>query len=87
VPHYDFNWQNGYEFVEPKLMPKGAKIFCEAWFDNSADNLANPDPTKAVRWGDQTWEEMMIGYFAATPAEQDLQPKVEQSQEAAPGAK
>jgi peroxiredoxin len=75
VPHYDFNWQNSYEFIEPKLMPKGTKIFCEAWFDNSTDNLANPDPTKAVRWGDQTWEEMMIGYFAATPADEDLQQK------------
>jgi peroxiredoxin/mono/diheme cytochrome c family protein len=75
VPHYDFNWQNGYEFVEAKRMPKGAKIFCEAWYDNSAGNLANPDPTKTVHWGDQTWEEMMIGYFSATPADQDLQAK------------
>jgi hypothetical protein len=72
VPHYDFNWQNSYEFVEPKLMPKGSRIRCEAWFDNSEENLANPDPTATVRWGDQTWEEMMIGYFTATPAEQDL---------------
>jgi peroxiredoxin len=75
VPHYDFNWQNGYEFLEPKLMPKGTRMFCEAWFDNSEQNLANPDPTKEVRWGDQTWEEMMIGYFVATPADQDLQTK------------
>ena len=73
VPHYDFNWQNSYEFIEPKLMPKGTRMFCEAWFDNSEGNLANPDPTKEVRWGDQTWEEMMIGYFSATPADQDLQ--------------
>lgn len=75
VPHYDFNWQNSYEFIEPRRMAKGTRIFCEAWFDNSEENLANPDPTKAVRWGDQTWEEMMIGYFAATPADQDLQQK------------
>src|SRR5262245_44783898 len=73
VPHYDFNWQNSYEFVEPKLMPKGTRVYCEAWFDNSEGNLANPDPTKEVRWGDQTWEEMMIGYFAATAADQGLQ--------------
>jgi hypothetical protein len=73
VPHYDFNWQNSYEFAQAKRMPKGAKIFCEAWYDNSENNLANPDPTKSVRWGDQTWEEMMIGYFSATPADQDLQ--------------
>ncbi len=73
VPRYDFNWQNSYEFTEPKLMPKGSRMFCEAWFDNSEHNLANPDPTDTVRWGDQTWEEMMIGYFSATPADQDLQ--------------
>jgi peroxiredoxin len=75
VPHYDFNWQNSYEFVEPKLMPKGTRVFCEAWFDNSEGNLANPDPTKEVRWGDQTWEEMMIGYFAATSADQETNAK------------
>ena len=37
VPHYDFNWQNSYEFAEPKRMPKGTKMYCEAWFDNSAE--------------------------------------------------
>jgi len=68
VPHYDFNWQNGYVFAEPKLMPAGTKIYCEAWYDNSEQNIANPDPKSSVRWGDQTWEEMMIGYFDATPA-------------------
>ncbi|MGH9143760.1 MAG: thiol-disulfide isomerase, partial [Vicinamibacterales bacterium] len=47
-----------------KLLPKGTKLVCVAHFDNSADNLANPDPAKAVRWGDQTWEEMMIGFFS-----------------------
>ena len=67
VPRYDFNWQNSYEFVEPKKMPSGTRLFCEAWFDNSEENLANPDPTATVRWGDQTWEEMMIGYFDAAP--------------------
>jgi len=72
VPRYDFAWQNSYELVEPKRMPKGTQVYCEAWFDNSADNLANPDPTATVRWGDQTWEEMMIGYFSATPVDQDL---------------
>jgi hypothetical protein len=50
-------------------MPKGSRMFCEAWFDNSENNLANPDPAATVRWGDQTWEEMMIGYFSSTPAE------------------
>ena len=45
------------------LLPKGTRIECMAHYDNSANNPANPDPTKEVRWGDQTWEEMMIGWF------------------------
>jgi hypothetical protein len=63
VPNYDFNWQNGYLLAEPRMMPAGTRIHCVAHFDNSEANLANPDPTVTVRWGDQTWEEMMIGYF------------------------
>jgi peroxiredoxin len=77
VPRYDFNWQNGYELIEPKRMPAGTQLYCEAWFDNSAANLANPDPTQAVRWGDQTWEEMMIGYFDATPADREVGKRAE----------
>ncbi|MEQ8789053.1 MAG: redoxin domain-containing protein [Pirellulaceae bacterium] len=73
VPRYDFNWQNGYALTEPKLMRKGARIRCTAHFDNSEGNFANPDPTVDVRWGDQTWEEMMIGYFnLATVEEMNL---------------
>ena len=68
IPRYDFAWQNAYEFAAPKLMPRGSRLRVEAVYDNSKDNLANPDPTSVVRWGDQTWEEMMIGYFDATPA-------------------
>lgn len=63
VPRYDFNWQLGYQLSKPKTIPKGTRIRCYATFDNSEENLANPDPTETVRWGDQTWEEMMIGYF------------------------
>ena len=63
VPNYDFSWQLAYELAEPKLLPKGTRIECTAHFDNSPNNKANPDPTKAVRWGDQSWEEMMIGWF------------------------
>ncbi len=63
VPAYDFNWQTGYRMSEPLKLPAGSKIECEAVFDNSAANLNNPDPTKLVRWGDQTEDEMMIGYF------------------------
>lgn len=72
VPQYDFNWQNGYELAEPKVIPAGSVMHCEATFDNSEKNLGNPDPTKAVKWGDQTWEEMMIGYFDVALVDQDL---------------
>lgn len=72
VPRYDFNWQNSYEYPEPKRMPAGTRIHCVAHFDNSDQNLANPDSSKPVRWGDQTWEEMMIGYFDMAVADQDL---------------
>ena len=69
VPSYDFNWQGNYNFTEPVSAPAGTKIDCLAHFDNSADNRANPDPTKKVRWGDQTWEEMMIGWVTyVTPS-------------------
>ena len=68
IPRYDFNWQNSYQFAEPKLVPRGSRMHCVARFDNSAENLANPDPTKPVRWGEQTWEEMMIGWFERAPA-------------------
>lgn len=63
VPHYDFNWQTSYQLAEPRSLPEGTRIHCVAHFDNSEENLANPDPTNPVRWGDQTWEEMMIGFF------------------------
>jgi hypothetical protein len=63
VPKYDFNWQLGYELKTPLHLPKGARIDCVAHFDNSPNNKWNPDPTKEVRWGDQTWDEMMIGFF------------------------
>jgi mono/diheme cytochrome c family protein len=64
VPKYDFNWQTYYVPKEPVLMPKGTKLECIAHFDNSPANKFNPDPAKAVKWGDQTWEEMMIGWIS-----------------------
>ena len=63
VPKYDFNWQTEYRLQEKKQLPNGTRIFCEASFDNSANNLNNPNPNSWVQWGDQTYEEMMIGYF------------------------
>jgi mono/diheme cytochrome c family protein len=65
IPRYDFNWQMRYRLAQPVFAPLGSKIRATAWYDNSAANPANPDPTKEVRFGDQTWEEMMIGYFEA----------------------
>ena len=58
VPRYDFNWQTYYMFAKPLQIPKGARIVSTAWYDNSAANRSNPDPSIEVRWGDQTWEEM-----------------------------
>ena len=66
VPRYDFNWQLWYDPVKEIAVPKGAKIACTAHYDNSVNNASNPDATKAVKWGDQSWEEMMIGFFDVT---------------------
>lgn len=63
IPRYDFNWQLRYDYKQPKLIPQGSTMKITAVFDNSAGNKANPDPTKRVRWGSQTVDEMMIGYI------------------------
>lgn len=63
VPHYDFNWQLQYRLAEPVDAPTGSRLLGTAWYDNSANNPANPDPTREVRWGEQTDDEMMLGYF------------------------
>lgn len=62
IPRYDFNWQIRYDYAAPKFIPRGSKLTITAVFDNSAANKANPDPSKTVRWGQQTYDEMMIGY-------------------------
>ena len=59
VPKYDFNWQTDYVFKQPLKLQKGTKLHATAWYDNSKNNKSNPDSTKDVWWGDQTWEEMM----------------------------
>ena len=64
VPKYDFNWQITYELATPKTLPAGTKVEVIAHYDNSANNKFNPDPSKEVKWGDQTWEEMMIGFWS-----------------------
>ena len=57
-------WQIGYEEAQPVPLPKGTRIECTAHHDNSVNNPANPNPNATVRWGDQTWEEMMMGFFS-----------------------
>jgi hypothetical protein len=62
VPRWDFNWQSAYVFKEPFKLPKGARLHAVAHWDNSANNPYNPDPSKRVHWGLQTWDEMMVGW-------------------------
>ncbi|HEY1599832.1 MAG TPA: redoxin domain-containing protein [Pirellulales bacterium] len=64
VPKYDFNWQLWYMLKEPRQIPKGSRMVCTAYFDNSADNPANPNPAHTVNWGEQTWDEMMFGFYS-----------------------
>ena len=63
MPKYNFNWQSIYRAEKPVALPKGTKLHCVAHYDNSSKNPHNPDPTKKVYWGDQTWEEMMVGWI------------------------
>ena len=61
VPRYDFNWQTNYDLKEPRFLPAGTKIVHRTWWDNSARNPANPDATRDVPWGQQSWDEMLFG--------------------------
>ncbi len=63
VPRYNFDWQTTYQLAAPKILPADTVILCEGAFDNSAQNPANPDPSDTVGFGDQTFEEMFIGYM------------------------
>ena len=72
VPNYDFNWQLRYDLAEPKLLPKGTRLVSRGFFDNTASNPRNPDPEAEVRFGLQSWEEMMVGYYTTVAAAEDL---------------
>jgi hypothetical protein len=61
--HYHFHWQMSYRLAEPLPLKAGTELQAVAWFDNSNDNPHNPDPGAAVRWGEQTYDEMMVGFF------------------------
>ncbi len=63
VPDYKFNWQHRYHFAEPPIIPAGSVLRFTLWWDNSENNLANPDPTVDVRWGGPTYMEMSQGYM------------------------
>ena len=70
VPHYNWHWQLWYNLEEPITLPAGTKIECTAHFDNSANNPENPDPSKTVIWGQQSFDEMMVCFFnLAFPAQ------------------
>ncbi len=74
VPNYDFFWQLDYQFSKPLVIPPGTQIVCTAWYDNSPNNPKNPDPTATVRFGEQSWEEMMIGFYdVEIPADMSVQ--------------
>jgi hypothetical protein len=73
VPKYDFFWQLEYKLAEPLTVPPGTRIEVTGWFDNSRNNIHNPDPTATVRFGEQSWEEMMVGaYDVVLPADMSL---------------
>ena len=64
VPNYNFAWQPTYRLSEPMLLPSGSRVIVDGAFDNSRQNLGNPDPDAWVRGGAQSWDEMFIGYFS-----------------------
>jgi hypothetical protein len=74
VPRYDFSWQTIYYFNRPVAIPKGTRLMLTAYYDNSGRNKYNPDPKQAVRWGDATYDEMLMGLFEYTIDNQSLKP-------------
>lgn len=70
VPRYDFNWQLSYRLRNPMPLERGTHLRVVGWFDNSLENPANPDPTATVRWGPQTYDEMLLGYVEYYLAEE-----------------
>ncbi len=72
--NYDFYWQLSYRLAKPRYLKAGTDLQAVAWYDNSRHNQHNPDPDSAVTWGDQTYNEMMVGFFdVAVPANVDKQ--------------
>jgi hypothetical protein len=72
VAPYHFNWQLDYRLAKPRLLRKGTRLRCTAWYDNSANHPGNPDPGAEVTYGEQSRDEMMVGFFdVAVPAHLD----------------
>jgi len=70
--NWDFFWQRSYRLADPLPLKAGTELQAVAWYDNSKNNPHNPDPDAAVHWGDQTYDEMMVGFFdVAVPANID----------------
>jgi hypothetical protein len=63
VPAYSFNWQLAHELEEPIQIPAGTKIVAAGAFDNSSQNTFNPDANTEINWGEQSWEEMFMGFY------------------------
>jgi hypothetical protein len=79
VPAYSFSWQTVYYLKKPLALPKGTKILVTAAFDNSSKNKYNPDPTQVVRFGDPTYDDMMIGWISYTVDKQRLRDETAQN--------
>ena len=72
--NYHFHWQMSYRLAQPRFLKAGTELQAVAWYDNSVKNAHNPDPAAEVRWGEQTYDEMMVGFFdVAVPASVDKQ--------------
>lgn len=68
VPHYDFNWQHSYVLAEPRTLPAGTWLLLSGGYDNSPLNPSNPDPARIIHWGEQSWDEMFLGWYNVTAA-------------------
>jgi peroxiredoxin len=78
LPNYSFDWQISYVWPQgTQHFRKGTKIECSSHFDNSPFNPYNPDPKAHVRYGPQTREEMMIGFFFYTDDSEDLNLRID----------
>jgi len=80
VPNYDFNWQRGYNPVEPLELPAGSRLIHRTVYDNSAQNPANPDPQQTVHWGLQSWEEMLYGAVSFSWADETTENPIHDQQ-------